>query len=269
MDDDMVTKYTGIVAATSGSGNVISTYSREGRKKILQSHVKEFISGQQTLSSEIMNIFMDLFQLRDSKIKDAFTDPATRDQCLKVFGSSKFCSSSFFTNMVSNKFTDCNSEVGAVQNFTKLFIPCRHDYRGDQFDWSLVVALVDGLNVTITHINPMAGLSEDVIATKEINSVNNLSDANLKVVYTYLKSVQPNFKIHHLVYCKKYHRCPLVSCIGDAEHLNSDTGLVLLICASFIYNDCNIYIRVDKNVLEDFRLKFAQALIKGELNTFN
>jgi hypothetical protein len=50
MDDDMVTKYTGIVAATSGSGSVTSTYSREGRKKILQSHVKEFISGQQTLT---------------------------------------------------------------------------------------------------------------------------------------------------------------------------------------------------------------------------
>jgi len=271
MDDDMVAAYTDIVQATSGSGTAISRYTRDNcQKQVLQSHIKEFIGGQQqTLSADIMNIFMDLFQLRDLKIKDAFKDPKTKEHCLKVFGSAKFCSCSFYSNMVRRNFIDCGFEVGAIQNFTKLFIPCRHDYSSGKFDWSLIVALLDDLNVTITHINPMDGLSEDAIATKEVNDVTNLSDTSLKVVYTYLKSVQPNFKIHHKVYCKKYNRCPLMSSIEDAEHLCSDTGLLLLINTSFIYNDCNIYIRVDKNVLEDFRLKFAQALIKGELNTFN
>ena len=270
MCDDIHDKYRDIKSATSGSDTVTSTYTRgRERKKILQSHIKDFICGQQTLSPEIMNIFMDLFQLRDAKIKDAFTDMRTKEKCLQIFGSSKFCSCSFYTSMADGKFTECSSEVGAVQVFTKLFIPCRHDHGDGKFDWSLIVALVDDLNVTITHIDPMAGLSDDFIATKVINNVSSLSDDKLKVVYNYFKFVQPNFIIYHKVLCKRYHVCPLVSCTGDAEHLKNDTGLVLLVSTSFIYNDCNIYIRADQRVLEDARVKFAQALIKGELNTFN
>ena len=252
-------------------GEVSSYTTTDGRRSSIFGYtIRAFIS-KTTMDTSVMSIFMHLFQVRDERIEaEIVSVQKTYASNIKIFGKTKFCSGNFYDNLTLSRSDLCDRELGgSTDRYTRVFIPCRHQHNSSH-DWSLVVIVVtDRTNVVLSHISPLTELSTTLVPVKVVESEESITDTQLKVVYRYLKALNSSLCVRHEVYSKVSHRCPRVSCNGGNGILKEDTGVLVLIYASFIYNDCNIYIRADKGVLVDLKKKFACALIKGKLNTFN
>ena len=266
-DEDTTSRYKKVME-TNELEQVSSFFCGTSTVKVVPTDVRNLSNESITMSDHLVNIFMALLHAKEESIKNLIINPKTAESDRKVLGSSVFCSTSFYSNIVNDNLETCRVETGTT--FTKLFVPCKHQYSDGNYDWSLVVAVVGtDSSVTVTHISPMAGFSEEEERLVNVTEQSeNLLDTQLQVVCKFLKGM--NFiNIKHQVYSKKYNLCPKVSSTGSSGTIKGDTGQLLIINISFIYSGCNIYISQRDGVLTDFRRKFVQALMDGELPVYN
>lgn len=233
-------------------------------KEIYQSDIKDFLVDNKTLATQIIDKFMILFALREQSIQASFIDPKVIESNRKILGNSKFCDSSFFIDLTGSKFDTCKQKLGHLFNFTLIFIPCYHDNC-----WSLLV--VDDINdasksVSVSYINPSDGLKDT--EDSQPLAVSQDDHIYLNALCNFLRNQYDDIQVNNKVYTRMSNLLPVIRRENiAASRNNSDTGLIVLLVITFIYNKCNIFIKL--NEIGNIRVKFALALIAGKFNTFN
>jgi hypothetical protein len=131
--------------------------------------------------------------------------------------------------------------------------------------------VVDDINkndgsVSISYINPCDGLED--IGDAEPGPLVTRAYPVLHKLKNFIQSIQNTIKVNHKKYTRATNRLPVIQKVHINERKsNSDTALIVLIVVTFIYNRCNIFIKM--NEIANIRKKFALALTAGKFNTFN